>query len=404
MKIASSQVNMSNDYRSEWAAARITQEVEKPKPGQAGSTNVELSDQAMAQIRQQARNGQDIGGQNPNQNQGGTLRTQILAATGSESLSVSKTIEGVSDANGSRVDVTEMAHYDKSITVMKMILERMSGKAIDLYDANEISQRAINAQGNADPNGEAVGFIPGQTPISGMGVQGNGAQGEGEERFIRVTQYNYEKQSNFLEFSGSIERENGDNINFSMAVGFSQQYERLSTEVVNAEQLKDPLIISFSTKPVALSDEKMSFDIDADGQDDQIAQLQQGFGFLALDKNGDNQINDGSELFGALSGNGFADLAQYDQDQNGYIDENDDIFDQLSVWVKNEDEDKLVSLKEAGIGAIATENVDSPMNIRDSQGDERLGVIQKSGYYLNEDGKAGLIQQMDFVVWSIWAY
>ena len=183
-----------------------------------------------------------------------------------------------------------------------------------------------------------------------------------------------------------------------MAVGFSQEYERLSTEVVRAEELKDPLVISFSTKPVALSDEKMSFDIDADGQADQIAQLQQGYGFLALDKNGDNQINDGSELFGALSGNGFADLAQYDNDQNGYIDENDDIFDQLSVWVKNEGEDKLMSLKDAGIGAIATENVDSPMNIRDSKGDERLGVIQKSGYYLNEDGKAGLIQQMDYVV------
>jgi hypothetical protein len=121
----------------------------------------------------------------------------------------------------------------------------------------------------------------------------------------------------------------------------------------------------------------MQFDIDADGEQDNIAQLNAGFGYLALDQNGDNKINDGSELFGALSGNGFADLAQYDQDKNGYIDENDDIFDQLQIWVKNENEDKLVSLKEAGIGAIATENVDSPMNIRSENGDERLGVIPK---------------------------
>ena len=141
MKIASSQVNMSNDYRSEWAAARITEEVAAPKPGQSGSTNVELSDQAMEQIRQQARHGQ-----NPNgANQGGALRQQIIAATGSENFSISKAIEGASDPSGSRVDVTEVAHYDQSISVMKMILERMSGKAIELYDANEISQRAVNA-------------------------------------------------------------------------------------------------------------------------------------------------------------------------------------------------------------------------------------------------------------------
>ena len=54
--------------------------------------------------------------------------------------------------------------------------------------------------------------------------------------------------------------------------------------------------------------------------------------FLALDLNGDGRINNGSELFGALSGNGFADLAQYDSDANGWIDENDEIFQRLKVW------------------------------------------------------------------------
>ena len=387
MKITSSQVNMSNDYQSDWAAARIVTDTKKPAPGQA--SNVELSDQAMEQIRNQARNGQNPSGRSPQGGpQGGLSRAEIIAAAGRESFSIDRSISSTTNGNSSTTDISEVKIYDQSISVMKMILERMSGKAIELYDASQISQKAVNAQGNADPNGTAVGFIPGQAP----------ADNQAQERWVQVSQYNYEKQSNFLEFSGSIEQENGDSINFSMAVGFSQEYERLSTEVIRQEELKDPLVISFSTKPVALSDQKMSFDIDADGQTDQIAQLQQGYGFLALDKNGDNQINDGSELFGALSGNGFADLAQYDNDQNGYIDENDDIFDQLSVWVKNEGEDKLVSLKDASIGAIATQSVDSPMNIRDSNGDEKLGVIQKSGYYLNEDGQAGLIQQMDFVV------
>ena len=41
-----------------------------------------------------------------------------------------------------------------------------------------------------------------------------------------------------------------------------------------------------------------------------------GSGYLALDKNGDGTINDGSELFGTRNGDGFADLAQYDEDGN----------------------------------------------------------------------------------------
>ena len=393
MKIASSQVNMSNDYQSDWASARVVTDVRKPTTGEA--SNVELSQEAIAKIRRQAHNAKE---QNPNVQPllAGIDRAEIIAAAGSESMSIERSINTSTIDGSTSRDLSEIEVYDNSISVMKMLLERMSGKSIDLYDASNITQKAVDAKSNGQGNG--VGFIPGQTPPPFGGANGVFGNGQGEERWVQVVQYNYEKQSNSVEFSGEITTENGDSVSFHMNVGFSQEYEQISAEVMRAEELKDPLIISFSTKPVALSDEKMAFDIDADGETDQIAQLQQGFGFLALDKNGDNQINDGSELFGALSGNGFADLAQYDDDQNGYIDENDQIFDQLSIWVKNENSDELVSLKEAGIGAIATDSVDSPMNIRNSQGDERLGVIQKSGYYLNEDGTPGLVQQMDFVV------
>ena len=109
------------------------------------------------------------------------------------------------------------------------------------------------------------------------------------------------------------------------------------------------------------------------------------------------KIDDGQELFGALSGNGFAELSQYDEDGNGFIDENDVIFDSLKVWIKNNQEDKLISLDEANIGAIATQSVNSPLNIRNGNG-ELKGAIRESSFYLNNDGNVGLIQQIDFVV------
>jgi hypothetical protein len=47
-----------------------------------------------------------------------------------------------------------------------------------------------------------------------------------------------------------------------------------------------------------LTDATFSFDINSDGIEEQMASLGPGKGFLALDKNDDRWITDGSELFG----------------------------------------------------------------------------------------------------------
>jgi hypothetical protein len=360
MKIATSQVSVTNDYQHKSASARQVSMVKQAKVGQ---TTVDISSTQKAQLKLMASTGLDVeAGQLP----------QLLPQSA---------IQG-KDNNDSD-DLNNSAYYEKGIYVMKLLLERMSGKKIQMFD----TQRFMNQANETNERNNNMGL-----------GQGNG-QGNRQEKpgdLMRVTEYQYEKQSNQLQFSGSIELENGEQHKFAFGVSFSQEYESISTQVMKREELKDPLVISFSTNPVTLSNKKFNFDIDADNQKDSIAMLGAGSGFLALDRNGDNKINNGTELFGALSGNGFADLAAYDQDQNGFIDEKDDIFSDLSVWIKNEGEDKLVSLKDTNIGAIALENVDTPLTIRD--GDDKLGLIRKSGFYLNNDGTPGLIQQLDFVV------
>ncbi len=358
MKIASSQTAISNDYKREESHERRVSQLKSLPQGLSNAAMVEISNQNLEQSRRDAMG--------------------LEKGVGNKPAKAEK---------GQGMDDPMMEHYDKSLLLMKMILERMSGKKIDLFDAARLKDK-VQSMGSDD----AQPLTPPGAAQNGAPVQGGGSPDD----LMLVENYHYEKESNSLQFAGVIERENGQTTKFAMAVEFSQEYEELSLEVVKREQLKDPLVISFSTAPVKLSGEKFSFDIDADNQDDDISLLQQGFGFLALDKNGDGVVNDGSELFGALSGNGFADLAQYDENQDGYIDENDSVFDQLTIWIKNGEEDRQVSLKDKGIGAIALENVDSPYTIR--EGDEKLGVIRKSGYYLNEDGSAGLVQQLDFVV------
>ena len=71
------------------------------------------------------------------------------------------------------------------------------------------------------------------------------------------------------------------------------------------------------------------------------------------DFNNDGIINDGKELFGPNSGNGFSDLANYDLDKNGWIDENDTIYDKLRIWTKDtEGNDYLLALAKESIWSI----------------------------------------------------
>jgi hypothetical protein len=89
---------------------------------------------------------------------------------------------------------------------------------------------------------------------------------------------------------------------------------------------------------------------------------------LAFDRNGDGRITNGTELFGnARASNGFVALAALDTpaaggDGNGYVDEQDRLFDQLLLWTDlNRDgisqDDELASLESRGITAIALDHV-----------------------------------------------
>ena len=157
----------------------------------------------------------------------------------------------------------------------------------------------------------------------------------------------------------------------------------------------DPLVINLDAPAADVKDQKFFFDLDADGHEEAISRLGAGSGFLALDKNGDGQINDGSELFGALSGNGFADLAKYDDDGNGWIDEADEIFEKLLIWSKDANgNDQLVGLGKAGVGAIclSAQNTQFSMN---NMHNEVNAMVRQTGMFLYENGGVGTIQQLD---------
>lgn len=209
----------------------------------------------------------------------------------------------------------------------------------------------------------------------------------------------YEHESMTFSASGSISTKDGRKIDFSVDLRMTREfYSEQHVQLRAGEALKDPLSINFTGTAAELTQNRFSFDVDADGRNEQISFLKPGSGFLALDRNGDGKINDGRELFGALTGDGFAELARFDTDGNHFIDENDSIYDGLRIWQKDgRGADHLLALGKAGIGAIFLGSAVSPFDLRDEQ-NNLMGKVRSSGVFIRENGSAGTIQQVDLTV------
>lgn len=208
-----------------------------------------------------------------------------------------------------------------------------------------------------------------------------------------------ESETTSFSTTGCVKTADGREINFNLDVSMSRsftQYTREHVETIGT--FIDPLVINLNGNVAEVSDQKYYFDLDADGEEEAISRLCEDSGYLALDFNEDGKINDGSELFGTKSGDGFADLAVYDEDKNGWIDENDDIWNKLKIWVQDENgNSKLYSLAEQGVGAICLQNVSTEFGQRGSDG-EINAAIRNTGIFLYENGAAGTIQHLDHVV------
>ena len=107
---------------------------------------------------------------------------------------------------------------------------------------------------------------------------------------------------------------------------------------------------------------------------------------------------EGEGAFGvqAGSGDGFGELAQLDRDRSGFVDEGDPAFGRLYLWDGTQG-GKLVSLAEAGIGALSTASAATPITVTDPSGNS-VGQARATGVWVGESGQAGAMQQVDVKV------
>jgi hypothetical protein len=134
-----------------------------------------------------------------------------------------------------------------------------------------------------------------------------------------------------------------------------------------------PLVISFDDAPVAYhTDPSHGFQLSASRPtptDWPTARTP----WLALDRNGNGSIDDGSELFGSMTlledgrraVNGFEALRALDADGDGFITERDPAFAELVLWSDRDGdrrtgEGELAPLAQAGIVSIDLRYVSDP--------------------------------------------
>ena len=173
---------------------------------------------------------------------------------------------------------------------------------------------------------------------------------------------------------------------------FKAHIEMVRIEIAQIFQ-QDPLILDLDGNGIDITSLKdgQLFDIDGDGTIDQTAWIKGADALLALDRNGDGEINDGRELFGDQHGakDGFAELSKFDDNLDGLIDQQDGVFSSLVLLRADGSQQGLA---DAGIKSISLAMV-TPI-------DKRLigGDLVAQSQFERDDGSTGQVGEVFFDV------
>ena len=311
-----------------------------------------------------------------------------LAAQGARQAAphVVSTAETVGPQNAP--DLTDPTTTDPQLTLLILLVERLTGRKVHLIrldnvpsDIEAAAQKAGDQAAAATAAAQSAGAQPQR---AGWGVE------------VQVEQVHQETETTGFTATGQVVTADGRTISFDFQVGMHRELTQTSTTDIQAgDAVKkvDPIALNLSDGPVGLSPTRSSFDLDSNGAPEQIALPAAGTYFLALDRNGNGTIDDGGELFGPTTGNGFAELRSLDTDGNGWIDGGDAAYGNLALW--SGPNGGLTPLAGAGVGALYVGQSAGTQFDLTSDANETLGQVVSSSVYLGDNGQPGVIAQVD---------
>ena len=272
------------------------------------------------------------------------------------------------------------------LSLLEMMIELLTGKKVKLklFDPEEDNAPLDSSKWKAP---ELQLPMSAQAPAVGRIVDS-----------LEFTSFTYESERVSYQAQATVNTADGRSINVDVSMSMSREFVSYTSFSMQSARPCDPLVINYGGTAASLTGESFEFDLTMNGSMEKLSVLGGGSGFLAVDWNGDGKINDGGELFGARTGNGFQELRKYDSDGNGWIDEADPIFSKLLIWSRDKDgNDQLFTLKELGVGAIFLGEIDTQFSFKDDS-NNTTGIMRSTSFFLKENGGAGTVSHVDMMV------
>lgn len=255
------------------------------------------------------------------------------------------------------------------------------GEDVKLFDPQEMQDAQESGAETAQKIQEATQQAP-QQPVQQSQPRSSAWVDAGVRRTTEV-----KEQVEFsAELRANVDDGKGGTVEQSVSVKLRASREFFQKEEVTIQAgerpKKDPLVLDLTGTGIDLTgvEDGTVFDLNADGQAERAATVKDGTGLLWMDRNGNGQLDDGSELFGNVGGavDGFEALSTLDANADGRVDSTDAGFEHLRLRLNNGGQSQDVTLQQAGVAALELQHVALPASLGDSASVDAIGVFQRT--------------------------
>ena len=325
-------------------------------------------------------------------------RSTSLAALSANTPSISLPVKEAASNNNHTGNNTYKRPLSPEMGLIKLIIEGYFGEYLDLnkYDFDFSKIKEANSQQYLTGIGSTLNASSAMLTLDNQ-VFNENEQIKVEQFFSRSQSLSYQMQGEFIIDDKQL------SLDYSFELTSEQiRYNSFETQAGN---LKDPILVQFGNQSLGHIEGEQDFDINNDNTLDALPIFSGDVGYLVYDQNANGRADNGSELFGPNSGNGFGELALLDDNKNGFIDKNDTGFEQLYLWQPSgqgqpdgngqvDEQGQWLSLADAGIAAINLDAISTPYAFYDEE-DQIQAQLRQSSFAIGENGQGYGVHQID---------
>lgn len=301
---------------------------------------------------------------------------------------VSQTDGSTAQSEKTQSRTTEDEAYSVSLSpeqeVQKRSIENLSGRKITIYSENQLLSQTSSSEFNTFSFWQQ--FSGQETRLQGNFFN--------ENSVLSVSERLYEYERMDYNTTLQLEDSQGAVTSMSLSISYSRELNIEQQLTMTSAEFTDPLVLNIGNKPQLYAEDKQAFDLDSDGQKELIPELASGVWYLAYDRNQNGVIDNGTELFGAQTGQGFNELAELDDNNNGLVEADDDLYKELSLW---DGKNSLMSLADGRIQAISLNAANTPFTFTDDFGNA-IAQIRQTSVFITDNNSLGAIHQVDIAV------